>query len=502
MVSIYPVEDIRLADQYTILHEPISSFNLMERAATAAFIRLTKCVDLKKFKSIQIFCGIGNNGGDGLVIARKLLEHGFHPEIFIVDFSSNWSKDFRANYKRINVKAERLTQDHCSFNIDANVLVIDAIFGSGLDRPVEGYISEIIGRINACNECCVAIDVPSGMAADKALGNNEQNTIKADYTLTFQYLKMAFMLQEYIPFIGKLERIDIGLHPDFELHHPASMKFIEAIDVRGLLKTRAAEAYKGNFGHALLHLGSKGKYGAAILAARACMRSGVGLLSMHCPKSAHPMLHTAVPEAMIVEESEANELGTNLSFESHFTHGLGCGIGQSKKTKMWLEEFLKLQDAPILLDADAINILAQNKALLSLVPNRSILTPHIGEFKRLVGECEDAFDRLKKQVEFAQKYSVILVLKGKHTSIAEENGNVYFNSTGNAGMATAGSGDVLTGILTALLAQGYSSKNAAILGVYLHGLAGDFAAKALGMESMIASDIIEALPQAFLTLKS
>ena len=502
MVNIYPVEDIRLADEYTVLHEPISSIDLMERAACKALDRLIGCIDLNGFKAIQLFCGIGNNGGDGLVIARKLFERGLNPQILIVDFSSRWSEDFRSNYNRLKNDPKHLRQDDYIFKIEENTLIIDAIFGSGLDRPVTGFIAEVIARINTSNACCVAVDVPSGLAADIALDNNDQNTIKANYTLTFQYPKLAFLLPEFARFVGRWQIVDIGLHPDFAFDHPSKMNYIEANDVRRLLKTRNSEAYKGNFGHALLHLGSEGKMGAAILAAKACLRSGVGLLSMHCPKSAHAMLHSAVPEAMIVGESRENELGENLTFEKHFTHGVGCGIGQSNQTIAWLEQFIKLQSKPMVIDADAINIIAHKKELVNELSKHSILTPHLGEFKRLVGEWRNPFDRLKKQVEFAMQYHVILVLKGKHSSIADAEGNLYFNSTGNVGMATAGSGDVLTGIITSLLAQGYSPKDAAIVGVYLHGLAGDFAADQMGIDSMIASDLIEALPKAFIDLKN
>lgn len=501
MVNVYSVDKIRQADEFTIEHEPISSVDLMERAAGNAFDRIWSAIDVKSYVSIHIFCGVGNNGGDGLVLARMMEEKGIKAKVYVVEFSNNWSDDFRINLDRLPHPPTFIQNANDVPTIVTGSLVIDAIFGSGLDRIVEGFTADLISAINQHASHIVSIDVPSGLAADQCMPNTRKNTICASLTLTFQYPKLSFFMPENAQYVGDWEIVDIGLHEEFEKKNPTDFHYLTEEDISQNLKVRTSEAYKGNFGHALLHVGMQGKYGAAILASMGCMRSGAGLLTVHLPSKGHPILHSAVPEAMLVNETAAHELGELVLFDAHYTHGVGCGIGQSERTQIWFREFLENQAKPLVLDADALNLIARDVSLFDLIPKGSILSPHLGEFKRLVGEWDDPFDRLSKQKELSKKYELVIILKGRHTSITDHCGHTYFNATGNPGMATAGSGDVLTGILTSFLAQGYSPIDAALNGVFIHGLAGDYAADAFGEECMLASDIIEALPDAFRHLK-
>lgn len=500
-MKILPVEKIREADSFTIANEPITSIDLMERAAHQLFRWVKKRIDI--YQPIKIFTGLGNNGGDGLVLARLLLKKGYEVQTFIINYSDNRSEDFSVNLIRLeeldNVQIGYIDQKDDIPDIDADDIVIDAIFGSGLTRAVSGLAGDVIHAINSSGSVTIAIDMPSGLFADQRSSQNGV-IISADYTLSFQFPKLAFLLPENDAYVGEWHILDIGLHPDFINSVETDHFLLTKRDVRPTLKKRNKFAHKGTFGHALLIAGSYGKMGAAVLASKACLRSGVGLLHTHIPKAGYEIMQTVVPECMLSIDRYDHYFSEVPELDMYTAIGVGPGLGMEHQSQMALKLLIQNYQSPMVFDADALNILAENKTWLSFLPKGSILTPHPKEFERLVGKWSDDFEKLQLLKDFCFKYSVYAVLKGAYTCICTPDGKFYFNSTGNPGMATAGSGDVLTGIITALLAQDYSPGQAAALGVYLHGLAGDMAAKKSGYEALNAGDMINRIGKAFLKL--
>lgn len=497
-MQIFSAEQIRLWDEFTINHEPIPSIDLMERAATRCFEWLEEHEYLDR--SFIVYCGKGNNGGDGLAIARLLSARECPVIVYILEFGHKGTEDFQVNLARLHSTAVeiRFIQSGEHFHpIPEDHIVIDALFGSGLNRPLEGITASLIAHINASGAEIISIDIPSGLYVDKSSKGNA--VIKATHTISFQSYKLAFLVAENEPYTGKVYLMDIGLHKDYLHQSQADLHLTDPETIRSVFRPRDQFAHKGNFGHALLIAGSHGKIGAAILAAKACMRSGVGLLTAHIPGCGYSIMQTAVPEAMVITDEDENKNTAVAGDISKFTViGAGPGIGTDKKTKELLQHLLQEYKKPLVLDADALNILAADPSLQELLPPYSVLTPHPKEFERLFGAAANDFDRLHLASRKARQYQVIIVLKGHHTFIAMPDGQGYFNSTGNAGMAKGGSGDVLTGIITALIAQAYSPAEAAVLGVYLHGLAGDLAAGAFSEQAMLPSDLIHFIGQAYL----
>lgn len=499
-MKIFSAQQILEWDQYTIAHEPIASIDLMERAATACKDWLIR--EYPDQEQYIIFCGKGNNGGDGLAIARLLLERGCTVFIYILEFGNRGSDDFQQNLSRLH----RYPQGHIHFIQSAEhipvmppgFVLIDALFGTGLNRAVEGLAAELMQMINQSNDPVIAIDIPSGLFTDTS--SRGLISIQATYTLSFQCYKLAFLLPENALAVGQVHILDIGLHPQYQVETHTHTELLDDAIIRSIYRPRPRFAHKGNFGHSLLLAGSTGKMGAAVLAARACLRSGAGLLSCHIPGNGLMILQTAVPEAMAIPDPHPDCVSSVVSPEKYNAVGIGPGIGLNPETADCLKSLLGRYTHPLVIDADALNILATDKALQEKIPAGSVLTPHPKEFERIAGVSVNDPDRIQKARELAARLKVVVVLKGHHTLIATPGGLCYFNNTGNAGMATAGSGDVLTGILTGLLAQGYPSVEAALLGVYLHGLAGDIAARECSMEAMIAGDMVEKLGEAFLRI--
>lgn len=503
-MKILSLAQIREADQYTIDKEPVASIDLMERAALACVNWIEERYDAQT--EFKIVCGQGNNGGDGLAIARLLTDRNYKAQVFIVNHSEKLAPDFIANYERIGSKNEivnviSVASFQNKFQPTQNTVIIDAILGSGLNKSVTGLIADCISYINRLSLPVISIDIPSGLYGDN-LNDATSIIIKANFTLTFQFPKLSFMFTENAGCVGEFSVLDIGLHPEYIGQAPTKDHFITRNDACSFLKTRSKIAHKGIFGHALLIAGSYGKIGAAVLSSKACMRSGVGLLTVHIPKCGYEILQTTVPEVMVDTDEEQNFISNAIKIEKYNAIGIGPGIGVEKETQNAVKLLIQNSSAPLVFDADAINIIAENKTWLSFIPANSIFTPHPKEFERLVGKAKNSEERLQLQREFSFKYHSYVVLKGAHTAISCPDGTVFFNSTGNPGMATAGSGDVLTGIITSLLAQNYSAQQACMLGVYLHGSAGDFAAHKKTEESMIASDIIENLGEAFKFLRA
>ena len=498
-MKILTAQQLRAADAYTVENEPIDSIDLMERASEGCVTWLKEKFPSTK-QHFTVICGVGNNGGDGLAIARLLKAGGYLVEVVIVRFSENSSEDFQINDKRLieaEISAVSVTELVEVPELTLNTIIIDAIFGTGLTRPASGMIKEVIQQINTSKATVVSIDIPSGLFCEDNTANDTEAVVKADFTLTFQSAKLSFLFPENAAYLGEWRVIPIGLNQAFIDEQDSLYEYVIEEDILPLLKNRTKFSHKGTFGHALLMAGSKGKVGAAVLASRACLRSGVGLLTTNVPACGVDVLQEVIPEAMCISDSEDDYLSELPDLSKYSAIGVGPGLGTEIQTQNVLKLLIQNTLTPLVIDADALNILSENKTWLAFTAGGTILTPHPGEFKRLVGEWSNDFDRLELQREFSKKNCCFVVLKGANTSITAPDGRVFFNSTGNPGMATAGSGDVLTGVITGLLAQGYGNFEAAIVGVYLHGLAGDIAAEKVGGQSMIASDIIENIGEAY-----
>lgn len=494
MIKILTTTQIRDLDQYTIGHEPISSIDLMERASREFVMWFVQRFDATK--KIGIVCGTGNNGGDGLAIGRMLLDWGYRVKVWIVRGTVPESSDFKVNLQRLRTKAEIseiTTEADQGLFTNCDVL-IDAIFGSGLSRPADGIYAQAIRCINKTEAIVVSVDIPSGLLADAP---STGEIVEAEYTATFQLPKLALLLPGSFKYTGEFKILNIGLSREKIKSSQTDYFQITSKDCKRILRPRKKFDHKGTYGHALVVAGSFGKMGAAILASRAALRSGAGLVTAHVPKCGYQILQSSVPEAMASVDDGDNTFSHVDDLEKFSTLGIGPGLGQTRETSEGLKKIFEGYRKPVVLDADALNIIAADEKLRSMIPEGSILTPHPKEFERLAGKWSNDFEKLAMQKQLAVSLKSIIIVKGAFTTIAEPNGVVYFNATGNPGMATGGTGDVLTGILTGLMAQFYFPLQAAILGAFLHGLAGDLAAESKGKDSLIASDLIDFLPQAF-----
>lgn len=502
-MKILTSSQIKELDAYTIQNEPISSIDLMERASRAFAEKFISYFSNSEPNLVHIFCGLGNNGGDGLAVARILHNWGYNIKVSVVRFSENSSKDFEENYNRLSklINIHNIYQITDIPKIGQQEVIIDAIFGSGLNRAVEGIAGKVIQKINESHSLVFSIDIPSGLLADS--NSNFENIILANYTFSFQVLKLAFLFPLNEKFVGSWQVLDIKLDSEKLTSFENNDESIEGEQIKRILKPRSKFAHKGNFGKALLIVGSYGKMGAGILASRACMRAGVGLLTAFVPHCGYDIMQNSVPEVMVIPDKSQYFIHTYFEdLQSFDVIGMGCGLGQKQDTLIFLDKLLEKNTKPLVIDADAINLMAQDESLLEKVSKNSIFTPHFKEFERLLGKIENDFERIEKMRSFCKQKEVYMILKGANTAIATPTGKIYFNTeTGNPGMATAGSGDVLAGILTGLLAQGYSSEETCFLGVFLHGLAGDIAKNEVGENSLIASDIINYLPKAFLKIQ-
>ena len=498
-MKIFRCDQIREIDDFTIRYEPIASTDLMERAAGQLLSWYLS--HFERSHRIFIFAGPGNNGGDGLALGRMLSENRYDVEVHYVQFTEKTSTDWDINRLRFQSETDAIFKYLDNIDqfpdISNRDIIIDAIFGSGLTRPAEGLPAEVIKEINGIDCVKISIDIPSGLFGEDNSKNMSENIIRANYTLSFQFPRLSFMFAENYGFTGEWIILPIGLHNDAIRDIPSPYTLIGKSDVLQLLKKRKKFDHKGNFGHGLLVSGSDGKIGAAILGAGAAMRSGIGLLTCHVPACGTSAIHCTVPEAMVKKDRSENNISEIGNIDLFNAIAVGPGIGSGDETQNALHQLLIECDKPIVIDADGLNILSLNKEWLTLLPAASILTPHPKEFERLAGKTENGFARLSRQKAFSMEHKCIVILKGAYTSITTSDGKVYFNSTGNPGMATAGCGDVLTGILLSLLAQGLTPENAAVLGVFIHGLAGDIAAAESCYESIIASDIINCLGKAF-----
>lgn len=489
MNEILSDEQQRRADGHTILSEPISSIDLMERASKEFVKAIIPYIHGKQ--TIHVFCGTGNNGGDGLAVARLLHEKGCNVHTYLVMYSNQLSADAQLNLARLS-DVHMVSEESQIPVIHHEHVVVDGLFGSGLTRPVVGLAASVISAINFSMARVLSIDVPSGLPCDE-LPFSEGAVVRAHFTATFERPKLTFFLPESEPYMLDWRVIPIGLNQQFIEEQPCEHYYLSEDIFQCKLLPRKRFSHKGTYGHGLLLAGSKGKMGAAVLAAKAALRSGIGLLTTHVPKCGYTIMQTSVPEAMCSVDRAEEQL-TELP-EIHNISAIACGpgMGVSEQTAMVLDELFQKNTLPLVLDADALNTLAEYPNLLNRLPENTILTPHPKEFERLVGKTANSLDRLERLKAFSRKNHVVTVLKDAVTAVCLPSGRVYFNTTGNPGMATGGSGDVLTGMVLGLLAQGYSSENAALIAVYFHGRAGDHAAQLVGENAVIASDIVESI---------
>ncbi|NDV65436.1 NAD(P)H-hydrate dehydratase [Bacteroides sp. 224] len=499
-MKIFPSKSIHALDAYTIEHEPISSIDLMERAAQA--ITNTFINQWGHNTPVTIFAGPGNNGGDALAVACMLIGKGYNVATYLFNPQGELSADCQTNKERLqtieNVNFTEVSTQFVPPSLTSSHVVIDGLFGSGLNKPLTGGFAAVVKYINASPATVVAIDIPSGLMGEDNTFNNRSTIIQADYTFSLQLPKLSFLFAENGDLVGEWKLLDIRLSKQAIEETETPYYLLEEENIRPLIKERSKFAHKGNFGHALLIAGSYGMAGASILSAQACLRSGVGLLTVYAPRQNNNILQTSVPEAIVKTDIHDLCFSTPVDNDDYQVIGIGPGLGQSQETAFALLEQISIAQTPMVIDADALNILATQKQALTSLPKGSILTPHPKELERLVGKCRNSYERLMKACDLAHNCKIYIVLKGAYTAVITPEGNVYFNSTGNPGMATAGSGDILTGIILSLLAQNYAPEEAAKIGVFIHGIAGDLARQKYGVIGLTASDIIEFLPAAWM----
>lgn len=491
-------------DRLTMETEPIASIDLMERASTAIVQEIMARWD--KYHHTFVFAGPGNNGGDGLAVARLLATQGYKVDAYLFNVTGKLSAECQANRDRLkdvpNVLFHEITQGFEFPQVESEHIVIDALFGTGLSKPMSGGFAHVAKRINACKAHVVSIDMPSGLMCEDNTYTDYNVVVHAELTLSMQMPRIAFLLPENETCVGEWKLLEIGLSAEALETLDTPFYIMEEQDIKELLRPRSAFAHKGTMGHALLVAGSQGMAGAAILSSKACLHSGIGKLTLHTAACNNLILQCSVPEAVLhLDEAPryVSEVCNDLS--KYQAIGVGPGLGTDEATAQALQQYLALSDAPMVLDADALNILARHPEWIHHIPARSILTPHPKEFDNMVGHCSNTYERLQRVQEFCLEHKLYMVLKGHYSALCTPTGKVLFCPRGNSGMATAGSGDVLTGIITGFIAQGYAPIQAAILGTWLHAAAGDHAAAHLGEEYMLAGDIIAHLPEAFRELK-
>jgi NAD(P)H-hydrate epimerase len=500
-MKIFTAQQIKACDAFTIQQEGISSAALMERAATACYKWINE--HYSRERPVLVVCGMGNNGGDGLALTRILLQEGFSARAVVLKHTEKFSPDATHNFTLLHQFAPEhlqiLTPGTFVTELPANILIIDALFGSGLNRPLEGWAALFVQELNELDNEKIAIDIPSGLPPDSMPAPGTA-VIRARHTLSFQFFKRSFLHREAEAYTGNVHLLDIGLSDRYIQTTHTQYHTIDGTIAAALYKPRNAFGHKGTYGKVMLTGGSYGKVGAIALSTRAALRCGAGLVVTQAPECAYEILQTLHPEAMFTANGKKHT--EHIASDDQSAMGIGPGMGTEPATRKALLDFLEQYNKPLVLDADALNILAEKEEHLHLLTPGSIITPHPREFERLFGPAKDSMFQVEIGRAKAMKYNICIVLKGHHTAVLLPSGECWYNTTGNAGMATGGSGDVLTGMLTALLAQGYTAAEAARLGVYLHGLAGDLAAAVTGEEALVAGDITTYLGRAFLNLKN
>ncbi len=498
MLPLLTAQQIREADAYTIANQQVSSIDLMERASKAFISWFVNCYPDKN-QSISIYCGTGNNGGDGLAIARLLSALTYKVNVKIVHYKDGGSADFKANLKRlIETRIDPvILQPGEDIPVEESPIIIDALLGSGLNKPLTGDYKKLVEYINSLQKIVVAVDVPTGFFIEGQV-NPDVISIKADLVITFQQPKINFLLPESSTIIKCWEAVNIGLDEAFIKSLNSPYQLVEEGDVRKLLKPRHRFSNKGTYGHALLIAGQDKTMGAALLTVSACAYAGAGLTTACIPESGLTALNTYMPELMAIIRKE-NEV-PEISWDQYNAVGIGPGLGKDEHSLTLLKNVLTNYNKPIVVDADGLNLLAENQSLLKKLPVGSILTPHMKEFDRLFGQHTSWWQRIQTAIEKAQEYNIYILLKNDYTITTTPEGKIYFNSTSNPAMAIGGMGDVLTGIISSLLAQKYSSQEACIIGAYIHGKAGDELALPNKLNVVLPRQLAEHLPATMVKL--
>lgn len=499
-MKIFTSEQIYAADRFTIEKQQITSDILMERASVQIFEWMNSRLQGAQVK-IHLFCGIGNNGGDGIALARHLQEHGYSIGVYVVNYSEKRSKDFLLNLDRLKERKlwPEFLDSECEFpELGRDDIIVDAIFGIGLNRDPDNWVAKLIQHINSSSAFILSVDIPSGLYMEQ-LPSNSDNVIRANHVLSFQAPKLAFFLPQTGVYINQWELLDIGLDAEFLYKTKTVYEFMGKPEVLPMYRPRLKFSHKGNYGHSLIIGGSYGKIGAVQLAGKACLEIGGGLLTALIPECGYTTLQTALPEAMVIT-CDNDDLIDDISYEIQPTViGVGMGMGLDKASIKAFSAFIEKNKIPLVIDADGLNIISKNPKLLKNLPKQTVLTPHPKELERLLGKWNDDFDKLEKAKSFSKKYDCIIVIKGAHTIVVYKDVG-FINSTGNPGMATAGSGDVLAGMITGLISQGYEPLSAAIFGVYLHGLSGDLVVSDNGYEAVTSSKLVGHIGKAFMEL--
>lgn len=502
-MRIFSNQQIKSIIDATISRGETSEYDLVAKGAEKIAEEI--CSRWESTKRTVIFAGWGGNGADALATARVLMRKGFHPEIILLNIGGNLLSPLCAQCRDLlleefpDVRLTEITSLFSMPDINAKCLVIDGLFGSGLTKAIPQSISMIVRNINESGADIVSIDIPSGLFDDWNTNSINNNIVHATLTLAIEFPRLSFFFDDNAELIGEWKPINVGYNRDVINHTPYSYYLITGRDVRRILRPRLPEATKNEYGSALICAGSYGMMGAAVLAARGCMRSGVGKLTCYSPRCGYEIMQTAVPSAMFIADPHQLSISEITLQRDYQAVGIGPGIGVSDITINALENFLKVANAnrrPVVLDADALNCIALRPMILNYLPVMSVLTPHAGEFDRMFGQQPSDEARLRKAQELASYHSIVIVLKGRYTAVVRPDGRVYFNSSGCPALATAGSGDVLTGVITGLMAQGYNPETAAILGAYIHGTAGILCEEQHGYYGTTSEDIADNIGRA------
>lgn len=487
-MKILSSQAIREIDAKTIEYDGIFSHELMEKAATAFYDNFINRYPNPQ-KTIALFCGTGNNGGDGLAVARALHLTGFEVKVFVVKISDKYSHDCALNLERAQKTGVPISTVHTNHDIPEMSrfdIIIDAIFGTGLSRELSGLAKDVIDCINKSKKIVLSIDVSSGLFLDKFTSF----AVEATETITFQIPKLALFLPENAKFVGKLSTVDIGLNAQAIEEAETDICLLTSQNISSKLKPLTKFAHKGTQGHALIIGGSLGKIGAVSLASKATLKSGCGLVTAYVPQCGLIPLQSNFPEAMVIQDNNPSHISSILFNIKPDAIAIGMGMGKHEETQQAFQLFLQHNKTPLVVDADALNILSENSDWLSMLQSNTILTPHPGELSQLIGHWENDFHKIELTRAFAQKYQVIVIVKGAHTLIIDST-HMYVNSSGTPALATAGSGDVLSGILAGLLAQGYDPMEAAQVGVFIHGMTATITSDEINPRAFIAGDIID-----------
>jgi hydroxyethylthiazole kinase-like uncharacterized protein yjeF len=493
MLPLLTAPQIREADAYTIAHEPIASIDLMERAAKA-FVGWFINHFPDKNQTIAIYCGTGNNGGDGLAIARMLKDHNYQfVDVKIARFSNKSSDDFNTNLQRLIPSAipiKEIKQDE-DLPVENSNIIIAALLGTGLNKPLSGDFERLVNYLNSLQKIIVGVDVPAGLFSEGEV-DPSATVLKTDLVITFQQPKISFLLPESSPYIKCWEAVNIGISERFIRSLNSPYQLVEEKDIRAKLKPRQRFTNKGTYGHALMIAGQPETMGAALLCSSACAHTGAGLTTACIPHSGLIALNSYLPEIMAIVRWESEQ--PEIEWAKFNTVAIGPGLGKDENALALFTNLLKNYDQPVVIDADAINLLAVRQELWEYIPEGSILTPHVKEFDRLFGDHKNWWQRLQTGKQKAREHKVYIVLKNDYTITITPHEKVFFNSTGNAAMASGGMGDVLTGVLASLLAQKYSPEEACIIGNYIHGKAGDELALPNRMNVVLPGRLITQLP--------